>query len=178
MSKYKNALINPYEIPEEKLPCVVLSDDRQGLFGFLIKQHCAGNYNHAMELCTPGYFASQDPTGYNKIHISKYQKPYIILKFWHYKPATPLLRLKWMDMVDKELNAPKSAKDYDFLGILGQMLHLPWLNNPAHKYCSERVAEHLIALGLDFPKHPTPSELNTLFNKSEDWECLGYWIAD
>lgn len=178
MSKYRSALIDPYKIPEDKLPIIVLADDRRGLLGFLIKNHSGGNYNHIQELHRPGYFASQDPVGYHEVPISKYKKPYMLLKFWSYKPLNDLLRVTWKDAIYDDLK--NDSKGYDWLGILGHMLNIPWLNNPHLRYCSERVAYHLktVAPEIFIPRHPTPSEINEIFNATPSMECLGYWIPD
>lgn len=170
-------IIDPYSIPFEKMPIITLVDDRRGWLGFLIKNHTAGQYNHVMELNRPGYFASQNPGGYKEKPIHKYKKPFNILKFWHYKTATVSMRTEWADTIAKDLKDPKNAK-YDILGLIGQFLHIPWLNDPNSRYCSEMVGEHLSKLGLDIPKHPTPSDLNFLFTCMDDMECLGYYIMD
>jgi len=51
-------MVNVHNVKE--FPVFMLVDDRRGWFGFLIKQHSEGNYNHIAELFMPGFLASQD----------------------------------------------------------------------------------------------------------------------
>lgn len=174
-----NIFIDPYEFGEELLPIAVLTDDRRGWLGFLIKNHSAGNYNHAMELHETGYFASQDPGGYREVAIRDYKKPFILMKFWAIKNATLEQKKLWKEIIEADLNAPWRLRAYDFLGIIGQALNLPWLQNPHKRFCSERVAEHLrMVFNVDLPKHPTPSGLNELFKEDANMECVGYYFMD
>ncbi len=171
-------MIDPYKIKEKDLPLIVLADDRRGLFGFLIKSHSRGNYNHIMEMHKPGYFATQDPTGYREIPVKKYLKSFIILKFWSIPLLGEALRKKWKEIIQADLNAPWVDRKYDYLGIIGQFLRIRWLNDPHLYYCSERVAKHLSFI-IDIKlAHPTPSELNKYFKKDKRFKVYGRWFGD
>lgn len=171
--------IDPYKISEEDLPLVVLADDRRGFLGWLIKAHSKGNYNHCMEMHFLGLFASQQIIGYKEIPIEKYIKPYIQLKFWKKKSITKEQKVNWFSCISSDLNESWWRRRYDFLGILGHLLRMRWLNNPYTKYCYERVAEHLReVLGMKLSRHSTPSNMNMVFNKDEDMEVYGYYFSD
>lgn len=166
-------MINPYEI--KKFPVFVLVDDRRSFIGFAIKNHSKGCYNHIAELFIPDILASQDTVGYRMVNISKYMKKRYMLKFWAY---TGNKKADLIDSIQKDLKSSVVKRRYDFVGILGQLLHWRWLNNPKTYFCSERVSKHLRAIGMKLPKRPNPSELNRLFKKKKTMVCLGHWFED
>ena len=172
-------LIDPLKIKQSDLPLVVLVDDRRGLLGFLIKMHTKGNYNHIAEMHIPGYIATQDPVGFREVPIEKYMRSHHHLKFWQYTPITVEQRQEWVNTLKNELNAPWRRRRYDFLGIIGHMLHIPWLNNPFIKYCTERVAEHMRGiLQLILPKQATPSKMNLEFHGINGLKVFGYFFEE
>jgi hypothetical protein len=174
-----NVIIDPYTILESKLPLIVCVDDRRSLLGFLIKSHSGGNYNHICEFHQTDLFASQDPQGYREVPISNYIKPYLLMKFWSVKDITDKQKKLWREIIEADLNAPWKFRAYDILGFLGQALNIPWLQNSHKKYCSERVASHLIdVFDMDLPKYPTPSALNEVFKKMPNMEVMGYYFQD
>lgn len=172
-------MIDPLALKKRHLPLVVLVDDRRGWLGWLIKAHSKGNYSHIMEMHEPGFVASQDLTGFKEKSIEDYMKPRYQLKFWRCNDITSVDRLKWANAIHADLQAPWKRRRYDYLGILGHLLGIPWLNNPHIKYCVERVADNLRnVLNMTIPKHQTPSGLNTYFNMSPEMEVLGRWYED
>lgn len=170
------------DIKEKDLPLIVLTDNRRGWIGFLIKQHSSGNYGHIMEMHKLTHFASQNFSGFKEVPVEKYLKPYITLKFWKYKGMTKGQKADWDDDLDFELSQPWWRRRYDFLGIFGQLLPGRWtrkLNNPATKYCSERVRDRLLEiLNIYLPRHSTPSEWNQRFKKEKNMEVLGYMMEE
>ncbi len=171
--------IDPYKIPEKDLPLVVLVDDRRGFLSWLIKSHSKGNYSHCMEMHFPALLASQQVNGFKEVPIDTYIKDYIQLKFWKKKDITREQKMNWFSCISADLKESWWKRRYDFLGIIGQLLHIRWLNNPWIKYCYERVAENLReALGIELPYRSTPSDMNMSFNKNEDWEVYGYWFSE
>ena len=159
----------------KEFPVFMLVDDRRSFIGFAIKNHSHGCYNHIAELFMPGMLASQDTVGYRMVDIDKYLKKRYMLKFWAYtgKRQTDLI-----DSIKKDLKSSVRKRRYDFLGIVGKLLHLKWLNNPKTYYCSERSSKHLRNIGMKLPKHPSPSELNQLFKTKTSMVCLGHWVSD
>ena len=92
---------------------------------------------------------------------------------------TPEQKKKWIGIVRVDLNAPKKFRAYDWLGLIGQLLHIRWLQDKRRRYCSERVAEHLrFALDFKIPKQPSPSEINNVFVDMPDMIIKGYYIPD
>ena len=134
-------IIDPRDVIKDDLPLIVFTDDRRGLFGYLIKSHSKGNYNHVMEMHRPAFFASQNPTGYKEIPVESYMKDYINMKFWSYTKATELQKEMWITYIKDDLNSPKRLREYDWLGIIGQALRIPWLNNPLG---SSHITDRLI----------------------------------
>lgn len=172
-------IINPFEIPEEKTPLIMLVDNRRSLIGFLIKNHSKGNYNHACCMYKPNKIASQDWVGYRERCLIDYMKPHILLKFWAIKDMTFHERAIWRGLMKADLDAPWARRRYDFLGCIGQLLGIPWLQNPHTKYCSEKEALNLRSVfDMDIPKYPTPSSLNKLFHTIPRFELLGYYFQD
>ena len=172
-------IVDPRKIKESDLPLVILVDDRRGLLGFLIKWHSKGNYNHICEMHVPGFVASQDPVGFRKKPIESYMRPFYHLIFWKHGSMTEDQKQKWTQVIKDELNLPWWKRRYDYLGILGQMLHIRWIQNPFIKYCSERVAENMRKVfQLLIPKHRTPSEMNMTFHGIKEMKVFGYWFKE
>lgn len=166
--------INFEKLTQNDLPLIVLADDRRSWIAWLIKKHSRGNYNHIMEMHKPGLFASQNPGGYKEISISKYLKPHITLKAWKYKPLTEKQKIEWLDNIQKEVNEPWRLKGYDYLGIIGQLTKIRWINNPWKKYCSERVGTRIRnILEFHLPKRRTPAEINRFCKRTPGFMCLG-----
>ncbi len=177
MNNDKSIIIDPLAIKQSDCPLVILLDDRRGLLGFLIKAHSKGNYSHIAEMHISGFVATQDPVGFREVPIEKYMRPQYHLKFWKYEPITEEQRQDWVNTLKNELNAPWRRRRYDFLGIIGHMLHIRWLNNPFIKYCTERVAEHMRdILQLVIPKRRNPSEMNKVFHEIRGMKILGYYF--
>ncbi len=178
-------MINLLEIPEHDLPLIVLSDDRRGFIGWLIKAHTHGQYNHVMEMHEPGLLATQAITGYKEISIKKYMKPNIMLKFWKIKDLTYDQRRSWLSIVWADLRAPWMRRRYDFFGaIVGQGLAKIWpkfryLNNPYTDYCSEKTNTHMRkSTGMPIPKQLSPSGSNNFYKTQSNMEVYGRWYGD
>lgn len=170
-------IINPYGILQSDLPVIVLVDNRRAFISWAIKSHSVGNYNHIMLMHRFNYFASQDIVGFREVKIKKYLYPEYILKFWKIKDLQPIERTQIIEEITKDLGLPWWKRRYDPWGIIGQIFHIRWFNNPFRAYCSEKVRQYLInpPVKMWIPPHPTPSEMNTIFNKNSQMELLGYW---
>lgn len=171
-------IIDPFKIDPVTTPTIVLLDNLQGFIPFLIKSHEKGNYSHIMWLLNDGKCASQDPQGYRIRDISEFMFPKYRMKF--FKIKDDVSRMAIYDKVSTDLESNK-GKMYDFLGIIGQALRLPWIQNPWKKFCSERVAEDLRVCYncKDLKAEPSPADLNTYFiNRPLKFELLGHWFCD
>ena len=86
---------------------------------------------------------------------------------------------KLLKLIEKDLSAPWWRRRYDFLGIVGQLLRIRWIQSPWAKYCSERVAGYLRkVLKMAIPVRRTPSEINAIFKKHQRMIIYGYYFSD
>ena len=168
-------IINPKKIPEDMLPIIILSDDLRGVFSWAIKSHTNGYYSHAMIMINKGKVVTQGGT-YKEVPIENYMTERYRLKFW--KPDLTLRDILTIQKeVNKDLKQNWWRKSYDYLGILGQLFKVRWLNNPYKSFCSERVAKYLRLVFDCIPKHPAPADLNKLFAKMGRMSVYGHWIS-
>jgi hypothetical protein len=151
------------------------------MLGWAIRWHSKDNYNHVEIMVHPGKVASQDPGGFREKPIEKCMKKQAFLKFWQFDP----IDRKEIDIirqqVEKDLAKPWWARRYDFLGLIGQLTGLRWIQSPFGQYCSEKTAaffRRIQRLINVVPKEPNPSELNQIFKTMPDMKLLGYWWTD
>ena len=171
---------NPLDISKSDLPLFVFSDNLRSFVSLRIRTHTAGNYSHAMMMIEEGYFVSQDLT-YHKVPVNRYMKPYIRLKFWQYQDLDDSIKTDIINLVECELKSHWFRKLYDFTGILGQALKLPFIQSNMQDYCSERVARcaRLLPLhNITIPKHPSPACLNNLFMRISLFKVFGRYYQD
>ena len=170
-------IIDPKQIKQESLPLFILSDNLRGFIPWIIKAHSSGQYSHIMTMVRPGYFATQSWV-YKEVPVEAYMQPKYRLKFWQYKNMSLEVKEKIYKAVMAKLNLPWYKRRYDPLGVIGQALHIPWLNNPFRDYCSEDVAKYVRLTGLNVPKHPSPSNINAFFKEQPEMEVYGYYCED
>jgi len=171
-------VIDPNNIPSEDLPLIVLSDHSSGFIQWAIKARTKANYNHIMSMIKPKFFDSQGNT-FSRVPTSRYMTSKSRLKFWRIKDLNAKDKALIKSRILNRLNLPKKKRGYDYLGILGQLIGLRWINNPWKPYCSEQVRKDFLeSIILDIPKHPTPKELNDIFKKHPWMEVYGRWSAD
>lgn len=169
--------INPLTITPDQLPIVVLVDDLQGFLGFVIKTHESGNYNHAMIMINPGKVVSQNNV-LKEIPIDGYLNNTKMLKFWSIKNLSDADKQIMVSQIYKDLAKPWWGRMYDYVGLLGQALWMPWLQAPWLKYCSEYVASvmRLVSRFGWVPTEPSPSDLDAQFKQHpDDINSIGYW---
>lgn len=156
--------VNPLTFKEADLPLVLCVDDRNSLFGWAIKWHEKGEYNHICVINRPGFVVSQDPGGFREKPLDVYLKPNLFLKFWQYDGLSPLMRARWLALIQKKID---HKEGYDWLGIVGQAIGLPWVHNPWRQFCAEDVAEQCHeAFNFNIPGHLDPQGINDYFNKN------------
>lgn len=173
--------INPLELKENNLPIIIFEEDRQGLFGWAIRWHSKDNYNHAEIMVKLGKVASQDPKGYKEYPIRELLDKRTFMKFWQFDPVDRAEIDIIIKQVEKDLNKPWYARRYDFLGLIGQLVNIRWIQSPWGKFCSESVATNLRLiprLKNKIPARPNPSELNQIFRTMPDMKLLGYWWSE
>jgi len=169
--------IDPLKIPKEDLPLIVLSDHSSGFIQWAIKARTKGNYNHVMTCIKTGTFDSQGNT-FSRIPMSRYMTPHSRLKFWKIKDLTEKEKASIRLRIMRRLNLPSWKRRYDYIGLIGQVVGLRWINNPWTPYCSEQVRDDVLEGLISTPKHPTPTDLNRIF-KDHPWcEIYGRWASD
>ena len=171
----KMQIINPYELKQEDLPLIVLTDDLRSFFNWATTAHTKGNYGHIMTMTEPGLYDSMLFSGYKRVPIKVYDKPSLIIKFWSVK-CTPEQAAALLAAV-KEYAARKWwQRRYDPLGIIGQLFNVRVLQSPLGEYCSELVGKH-IRKHIDpaFPLRQSPSGLNRYMTTRPDiYTVKGY----
>lgn len=178
-SSNNKVFVDPRDFLYEDCPIIVLVDDLRGGIGWIIKEHTAGNYCHAMTLLAPDVLASQNWL-FERKKLEQYMKPSLMLKFWRIKDLTRAEKLVIENNILNRLALPWYKRRYDYLGIFGQALNIKWIQSPFGLYCSEEVAADYLnaiprALSLGFHQ-PSPADLDRIFKTNPDvLECLGYW---
>ena len=170
-------LIDPLDLTQEDMPVFVFSDDRRSFIGWAIKAHSKGNYNHIMIMVNPCRVVTQGGT-YKEIPIKRYMKPFIHLKFWKCHNITPAEAYQIFNKVGKDLKLPWWRKLYDFIGIVGHLVGVRWVNIPWLSYCSERVLSYVRVILKDVESRQSPAELNELFKKEKRMTLIGHWWED
>lgn len=176
-------IIDPLNFTERDGQIIVLADDRRGVFGWAIRNHTAGNYNHAMILHKPGMLATQGFDSFKEVKVTSYMNDKQMLKFWRIKDLSQGEMNTISRNVTKRLALPWYKKQYDWLGIFGQFIRLKFIQNPMQTFCSEQVRADYIAPVERAAKlvinQPSPSDLDRIFRTNPKvFECLGYWLND
>lgn len=130
-------------IPANQYPCQVWADSNSDVIASAIKARTKANYSHVMWMVRPGILVSQGFTGYREIQIEDYMKPNNRLKFIGLNGITEEGRHTIYESIYKKLRGPKYRQWYDFLGIIGQLTGIKWIQNPWKDFCSEDMPMHL-----------------------------------
>jgi hypothetical protein len=160
---------------------IILCNDSQGSLDWFIKWFDKGNYCHAMETRTPMLVCTQNDM-YKEIPLNTYLINSEELKFWRINNLTPDEFTLINNKIDSDLSAPWYKRMYNYLGLIGQGLHLPWVSMPGQDICSQRVAGHLRLLprlAAVIPEHPSPADLDALFIANPTlFTNIGYYWQD
>jgi len=179
--------VNPLSFQNADLPLICLVDDRRGFFGWGIKAHEHGNYNHACVIHRPGFVATQGFDNFKEVPIATYFTNSQFIKFWKIKDLTTTEKNQILQNINTRLKASATGWrkhfSYDWLGIFGQFFHLNFIQNPWQVFCSEEVRiDYIQCVGRAskvFPKEPSPSDIDNIANaNSEIMECVGYCWKD
>ena len=147
-----------YIINDADIPAIVFSHDRGGFVSKLIKLR-AGIPTHAMWLIDLDVLVTQGFMSYKTIKIDKYFNN-DKCDLWFFKPIlTAEQKMKLLKKIEDDLSKPWYKKCYDFLGIIGHLLGIPFLQNPYKYYCIERITETLRHVGFNVKLHLTPKQL-------------------
>jgi hypothetical protein len=163
-------------IPEKYLPMMVFSDNLRSLLSWGIKVHEEGNYNHFMWLIRPGTIASQNML-FQKQPVRDYFAKYR-MKFWYCPYWTPEQRKTLIDAIEADLAQPWYKRVYDCLAIVGQALHLDFLQTPGIDICSDKGGYlKLVDLYYDL-NHPDPEEINRWLMTQKRYKVYGRYMPD
>lgn len=155
----------------DRMPLLVFSDG-SGLLPWLIRR-LKGAPTHVMWMRRPGRFVSQERRLVEK-PAGRWLEGRHRLWVWRGRRWDEATRAAVSVEIARLLESPDN--DYDYLGILGQLLDCSWLNNPWDHYCSEMAAHLLRVAGepLDL-RHPDPRELMDWCRRSPRMELLGHY---
>ena len=160
---------------------IMLVDGRQSIPAWAIKWDTGGNYNHTATIRKAGLVDSQDMF-FHEVSLNKYMVSGNMLKFWVIKDLTIDEWNIINTAIQNDINLPPWKRFYNYLGIVGQFLRLPWISFPGTYFCSERVSKYLRLIPrLDsiLPENVSPAFDDTVFvNHPELMICLGYWWQD
>ena len=161
----------------ELFPMIVFSDALFSWIGTAIKQHQAWSYNHAMWLKAPGVLASQDAT-FKQVPVTEYLQGEHRLKFWTNPLWSEEDRGKLLQAIEADLQLPWYRRLYDPLAIIGQALHMDWLQIPGVSICSDR-AGYLSLVDPEYNlKHPDPADVNRWLDSRGIYDVYGRFIPD
>lgn len=159
----------------------ILCNDAQGMLGWFIKWYTKGNYCHAMIMRRPGFVCTQNDT-YKELPLKNYLINSEGLKFWRINNLTPAEFNLINVAITKDLSAPWWRRMYNYLGLVGQALHVPGISMPGQDICSQRDAEYLRLLprlASIIPEHPSPADLDSIFRAYPKlMTCIGYFWMD
>jgi hypothetical protein len=162
-------------IPQDKLPMAVLADSLRSFFGWGIKVHEQGAYNHFCWLVRPGWVASQEWL-FSLLPVSDYFDK-ARLKLWHCPGWTAAERKKIIDALDADLARPWYRRVYDVPAILGQLV---WheIQIPGLSICSDKAGY----IRLNDPSYglrlPDPAQVNTWLSEHEKYRVYGRYVPD
>lgn len=160
---------------------IVLVDNSQDFISWGIKDDTASNYNHAMTQRSVAMVDSQDMF-YHSVPLKKYLIPANKLKFWQIKDLTEDEWQLLNKVVLADLNAPLWQRFYNYLGIVGQAVKLPWISFPGLRFCSQRVAiqmRNIPRIAAVLPENVSPGFEDAFFTSHPElFTCAGYWWSD
>lgn len=166
-------------IPQEHLPLAVLSSNATNPFSFGIMVKRKSVWNHFMWMRRPGYFASQGFT-YGEVSVQEYLGYNKRLKFWHNPDWTTLEKQSIWNQISIWLAKPNYSTRYDWLAIIGQLLNLVWIQNPATRICSDYgsfLKESKVDLEYTL-KNPAPDQVDEWFNNHSKYQVYGRYAGE
>lgn len=160
-------------IPQRDLPMLVLFDNLYSPISARIRRHTRGFYSHVGWMYAPQLISSQEFHLRTK-RITDYLEGRNRLKFWHNPLWTEYDRQKVIKEIKRQLALPWWRTRYDWLGIIGHLTGIKWINFPHLDYCSENGGEILSMLEPTFDlKHPSPADINRWCKKQKQMKVYG-----
>jgi len=126
-------------------------------------------WDHAMLSINQGRLVTQTMgiiNAYRDIPMSEYMTKGTTLGFVQLVNSSPDFISAFNKSVQKRLTSPWWVTQYDYLGIFGQAIGVPWIHTPGLEYCSVDVLRHLVNACPYLPKedqlviNAIPREIN------------------
>lgn len=171
-------IIDYRTIPQREIP-LIISCNQENITGEAI-DFSTGLPNvppccHSMNSIDQGEFVSQSPGGYNEIPMRLYMVPKTQLIFVELVNCNSEFIAAFRASVLGKLNGPPWRKAYNWLQIVGQAVHLPWLSWPGIDDCSQDTIFHLKVAAPKLP--PADNEIiQAIGNNSNPEEFLAYQL--
>jgi len=146
--------------------------------------------DHAMVSINPGEFVWESMSLWNSYREGKMETFMVKggqLKFVNLVNNNPDFAAAFSKSVQKRLSRPGFENSYDFLGIFGQAIGLPWIHTPGLEFCSVDVIRHLVNACPYLPKsdqlviNAIPRETNPeklwqiILNNPQTFNFYGQW---
>lgn len=152
-------ITDPRSIPQNDLPLIVFWNQPGSLFSDVtdFKTNLPGiaPQSHAMVAINRGKFVTQRATIFNayvEIPMEKYMVKEGQLTFVSFQNRNLDFVSAFSKSVQKRLTSPWWVTQYDYLGIIGQALGMPWIHTPGLRYCSVDVLRHMVNACPSLPK--------------------------
>lgn len=152
-------IIDPRLIPQTDDPTIVFYNNIYSEIGWLIdtRTNIKGipPTEHAMLSRTMGKFVVQDMkifNAYNELPMDRYLIKGSSLAFVQLVNSNLDFIKAFNDSINSRLSSPWWITQYDYLGILGQAIGIPWIHTPGLRYCSVDVIRHLVNACPKLPK--------------------------
>lgn len=126
---------DPRLIPQSKAIVWCSKCSTIDLPSFLIMWRTGGMWNHSMLMKTAGKFLWQG-LQITEMPMEVYMKPGISLDFFTLVDCPPQALEAMLAYIEKKKGSHWWGQTYDFLGIAGQALGMPWIHTPGLAYCS------------------------------------------
>lgn len=165
--------MNLTEIPQEMMPIAWFWNQPGNPFSDItdFKTNIKGiaPQSHAMLSINQGKFVTQRSTIFNayvEIPMEHYMIKGGVLTGVTFTNNSPEFAAAFAKSVQKRLTARWYVTQYDFLGIFGQAVGLPWIHTPGLRYCSVDVLRHMVNACPYLPKpdqvliNLLPAEIN------------------
>lgn len=126
---------DPRTIPQSKAIVFCSKCSTTDFESFMIMWKTKGMWNHSMLMRTMGKFLWQG-IQITEQSMDVYMKPGVSLDFYTLIDCPPAAQAAMIAYINKKISGPWYTQTYDFIGIFGQAIGLPWIHTPGLAYCS------------------------------------------
>lgn len=150
---------DPRTLPQSLGPWVILYNNIKDPIAQIIdfSTHIPGvdPEDHAMLSINKGEFVWESMTlwnAYKQGPMDGFMAQGGQLKFVQLVNNNPQFTNAFIKSVQQRLSRPGLENSYDFLGVIGQAIKMPWVHTPGLEYCSVDVIRHLVNACPYLPK--------------------------